>query len=288
MTRQSKYRITTVTMATFLVLYHPLPAPAFDWFQKTQELLGGGQSSTTSSTLSNTDIAAGLKEALRVGSERVVAQLGKTDGFNADPKIHIPLPQSLEKARSALNAVGMGATFDDLELKLNRAAEAAVPEAKGLFLDAIAQMTLEDVKAIYNGPDDAATRYFQEKMSTPLSVRMEPIVNQSLEQVGAVQAYDAALGKYRTSPSSPRQGRPDQVRGRQGDGRRFLLPGPGRGGDPPEPGQAHHGTAAEGVRREVGAPALQRPEIQKTRPRLAAGFLLFCGAQGEIQTRGSK
>jgi Protein of unknown function (DUF4197) len=199
MPRQSMYRITIPSAITLLILSLPLPAPAFDWLKQTQELLGGGQSSTTT-TLSNTDIAAGLKEALRVGSERVVAQLGKTDGFNADPKIHIPLPQSLEKARKTLAAIGMGGMFDDLELKLNRAAEAAVPEAKGLFLDAIAQMTLEDAKAIYNGPEDAATRYFQGKMSAPLSAKMEPIVAQSLEQVGAVQAYDAALGQYRTLP----------------------------------------------------------------------------------------
>jgi Protein of unknown function (DUF4197) len=205
MPRQSLYRLTTAALAALLVLALPQPSfSAFDWLKNAQDLLGGGQTpTTTTSALSNTDIAAGLKEALRVGSERVVAQLGKVDGFNADPKIHIPLPPSLEKARSALNAVGMGGTFDDLELKLNRAAEQAVPEAKGLFLDAISQMTLEDVKAIYNGPDDAATRYFQGKMSAPLSAKMQPIVDQSLEQVGAVQAYNAALGQYRTLPFVP-------------------------------------------------------------------------------------
>ena len=205
MTRQSRYCITTVAAVTLLVLALPRYSfSAFDWLKNAQDLLDRSQTSATTATvLSNTDIAAGLKEALRVGSERVVTQLGKVDGFNADPKIHIPLPQSLETAKKALNAVGMGGMFDALELKLNRAAEQAVPEARSLFLDAISQMTLEDVKAIYNGPDDAATRYFQSKMSAPLSARMEPIVSKSLEQVGAVQAYNSALGQYRTLPFVP-------------------------------------------------------------------------------------
>lgn len=148
-------------------------------------------------------IISGLKEALKVGSGNVVAQLGKTDGFNKDGAIHIPLPESLSTVKTALDAVGMGAYTDDLELKLNRAAEAATPKAKALFMDAITQMTFEDAKAIYQGADDAATQYFKEKMSPGLAKAMEPVIDQTLSQVGAVQSYDSMVGKYKGLPFVP-------------------------------------------------------------------------------------
>jgi hypothetical protein len=194
-----------VLMTVLLVTMLPTnPAfAAFDWLQKGRELLNGTTATNSGPTLSNQEIGLGLKDALRVSSERVVGQLGALDGFNADPKIHIPLPDSLDRARTLLTTIGYGALFDDLELKLNRAAEAATPEARALFWSAIEQLTLEDVQAIYQGPDDAATRYFRDKMSAPLSQKMQPIVAQSLAEVGAINAYDAAMEKYRNLPFVP-------------------------------------------------------------------------------------
>jgi hypothetical protein len=93
--------------------------------------------------------------------------------------------------------------MDDLELRLNRAAEAATPKAKKLFLDSIQDMTLEDVRRIYEGPDDAATRYFQAKMSEPLAGEMMPIVSDSLSEVGAIKSYDDAMGRYEAIPFVP-------------------------------------------------------------------------------------
>jgi len=93
--------------------------------------------------------------------------------------------------------------MDDLELKLNRAAEEATIPAKRLFWDSIEAMTLDDVMGIYNGPDDAATRYFQGKMSDPLAAEMQPVVERTLNQVGAIQAYDAVMGQYDTLPFVP-------------------------------------------------------------------------------------
>ena len=174
-----------------------------DWLQKGQELLGTTTKSPVAVTADTTQIAAGLKEALRVGSDTVVNQLGKADGFNADPAIHIPLPKSFTTVQSALKPLGMSYLLDDLELKLNRAAEQAVPKAKALFLAAIEGMTLDDVMGIYNGPQDAATRYFQKQMSPKLAEEMKPIVDQSLSQAGAVQAYDSLMGQYRTVPFVP-------------------------------------------------------------------------------------
>lgn len=154
-------------------------------------------------TMTTEEIGSGLKEALKVGTERVVGQLGQTDGFNADPAVHIPLPGSLQTARKMLQQVGMDSLLSDLELRLNRAAEAATPKAKALFWQAISDMSLEDVKGIYNGPEDAATRYFQQKMSPDLATEMRPVVEQSLADVGAVQTYDKVMQQYRALPFAP-------------------------------------------------------------------------------------
>ncbi len=154
-------------------------------------------------TLSNSEMIAGLKDALRVGSEHVVTRLSEADGFNKDPAIHIPLPENLQRVKSALNAVGMGYMMDDLELRLNRAAEAATPKAKRIFADSIKAMNFNDAKGILNGPNDAATQYFKGKMSTPLSKEMRPIVTHALNQTGAIQAYDHVMGKYHALPFMP-------------------------------------------------------------------------------------
>ncbi len=174
------------------------------WFEKAKELVGGMEKSESAQgSLSVDNIAAGLKEALRVGSETVVAQLGKTDGFNADPAIHIPLPKNLKTVKDTLGKIVMSSMLDDLELRLNRAAEVATPKAKELFLNSIKEMTLDDTMSIYKGPDDAATKYFQKKMSEPLGKTMRPIVEDSLSQVGAVQSYDNIMSKYRSLPFVP-------------------------------------------------------------------------------------
>jgi hypothetical protein len=163
----------------------------------------GGGDKTSAGALTVAEIGAGLKEALRVGSENVVTQLGATDGFNADSNIHIPLPASLDKVKSMLDKIGMSSLFEDLELKLNRAAEVATPKAKQLFGDAISQMTLEDVNGIYNGPDDAATQYFKGKMSPELAGEMTPVIEESLSEVGAVMAYDKMMKQYASLPFVP-------------------------------------------------------------------------------------
>jgi hypothetical protein len=202
------------TLATFLVALSFILFPLFsaqlvfaqmDWMKTGKELLGSTTQSTQadSSGLTNSEVTSGLKDALRVGTETVVGQLGQTDGFEADPAIHIPLPDNLKSVKSALAAVGMSAMMDDLELKLNRAAEEATPPAKKLFWDSIDTMTMDDVMEIYNGPEDSATRYFQEKMSDPLSLEMQPIVERALNEVGAIQAYDSVMGQYASMPFVP-------------------------------------------------------------------------------------
>jgi len=174
------------------------------WLQKGKDFLGGVETAPSGQDrLPTAEIGAGLKDALRVGTETVIRQLGRSDGFNGDPSIHIPLPESLGMVQSTLKNLGMSSLLDDLELRLNRAAEVATPKAKKLFWQAISDMTLEDVRGIYEGPDDSATRYFQRRMSRPLAMEMRPIVDQSLAEVGAIQSYDNMMGQYRSLPFVP-------------------------------------------------------------------------------------
>lgn len=174
------------------------------FFDKTEETIKGlGGLTPGEPALSNEEIGAGLKEALRVGTERVVTQVGSLDGFNADPTIHIPLPGSLKNVQSVLRKIKMASLADDLELRLNRAAEAAAPEAKELFWQAIREMTISDVQDVYDGPDDAATRYFQGKMTPTLAQRMAPVVDRSLDDVGAIRSYEQMMSQYEAIPFVP-------------------------------------------------------------------------------------
>jgi len=169
----------------------------------TKQVTGEGGSSSGMMGLSTEDITAGLKEALRVGSEKVVSQVGQADGYLGDPAIHIPLPDTLNTVHQTLNKFGFGALTQDVETRINRAAEAAAPEAKEVFWTAIQSMTLDDAKKILDGPKDAATQYFQRTMSAPLTERFTPIVESSLSQVGAIQAFDAMISQYKTVPFVP-------------------------------------------------------------------------------------
>jgi hypothetical protein len=98
--------------------------------------------------LSNQDITAAFKQALTIGTGDVIGQLGIKNGFNLDPKIHIPLPSSLAKVQNVLGVAGLSFMMDDLETRLNRAAEIATPHAKELFINAISDMTFDDVMTI--------------------------------------------------------------------------------------------------------------------------------------------
>ncbi|WDP83820.1 MAG: DUF4197 domain-containing protein [Desulfobacter sp.] len=199
--RKNNYIYGMVLVAFVLVCSGISPVLAGNsWLDKGKGLFKSFSTDETAidQVLSMDEIIAGLKQALEKGSSAVVSQLSLQDGFNTDQNIHIPLPENLSMVKSLLDKAGLGSYTDDVELKLNRAAE-----AKALFLDAIAQMEFEDAKAILDGADDAATQYFQEKMTPGLTRAMTPVVEQTLDQVGAVQAYDRMMGEYKSLPFVP-------------------------------------------------------------------------------------
>jgi hypothetical protein len=136
-----------------------------------------------------------LKQALKQGAETAVRNLAKENGYLGNDKVRIPLPENLQKVDSALRKFGLGKYSDELITSMNRAAEAAVPEAKTLLIGAVKKMTVTDAKAILLGDDDAATQYFRRSTETALGERFKPIVNKSMRKVSLAQTYDRFAGK---------------------------------------------------------------------------------------------
>ena len=169
------------------------PSPAVAQVDKLLQGLGGG-------TLSDAKIGSGLKEALRVGTEATISLTGKTDGYFANQAIKILLPAQLQTADKGLRMVGYGPQLDEFVLSMNRAAEAAAPGAKKIFGDAIVAMTIQDVRKIWSGGDNAATQYFKSKTSNQLTAAFKPVVDKALNQVGVTRQYKELLGRAQSIP----------------------------------------------------------------------------------------
>jgi hypothetical protein len=132
----------------------------------------------------------GLKAALEKGTGAAVDALGRTDGFFGNGAVKIPLPDSLKRYEKLMRGVGMGKYADELILTMNRAAEAAVPEAKKLFVDSVRKMTVQDAKGILTGGQTAGTEYFKRTTSEPLRVKFLPIVKQATAKVKLAEKYN--------------------------------------------------------------------------------------------------
>lgn len=145
--------------------------------------------------LSNADAAGGLKEALTQGAGRAVELLGSNGGFMNNPKVKIPLPGVLEQAAPLLRMTGRGKDMDQLVATMNGAAEAAVPEAKALLMDAVKSMTVQDAKAILTGGDDSVTRYFRSKTEAALTKRFLPIVTRHTDSLAVSTQYNQLAGQ---------------------------------------------------------------------------------------------
>lgn len=144
--------------------------------------------------LTSGEAVAGLKAALEKGSQAAIAALGRPDGFLGNPQVKIPLPESLQRAERLLRRVGMGKYADELVVGMNRAAEAAVPEARALLVDSVRKMTVQDAKGILGGGETAATEYFRRTTRDRLHARFLPIVEKATAKVQLAQTYDQYAG----------------------------------------------------------------------------------------------
>lgn len=173
-----------------------ITAPAFAQFDQLSKRLGIG----SANELSDSKVASGLKEALRVGADNSVKLTGRTDGYFANEAIKILMPKNLRPLEKGLRAVGYGSKIDEFVLSMNRAAEAAAPEARKIFGDAIVAMSFDDARKIFSGGDTAATDYFKNKTSEELTEAFRPIVEKTMQQNGVTQQYEALVDQYKNIP----------------------------------------------------------------------------------------
>lgn len=145
--------------------------------------------------VSGKEAASGLKEALSKGADFAVSNLSKENGFLGNPKVRIPLPESLKTVEQAMRAVGMGKHADELVNTMNRAAEQAVAEARPILMDSIRKMTPQDAKGILLGGDDSVTQYFRRTSSEQLAKKFLPIVEASTRKVQLADKYNRFAGK---------------------------------------------------------------------------------------------
>lgn len=140
--------------------------------------------------ISNRDAVNGLKEALTRGSQAAVAKLGVEDGFLKNHSVRIGLPPSLRSAEAVIRTIGMGTQADELVLRMNRAAEAAVPQARRLLVDAVKTMSVQDAKGILTGGEDSATQYFKRTATEPLAKSFRPAVTRAMAKVKLAEKYN--------------------------------------------------------------------------------------------------
>lgn len=166
------------------------------------ESLGGllGGSSSSSRSMTNELAANGLKQALSAGTDLAANNLGQIDGFLANAAVKILFPPEARKIESTLRSLGMGSVCDQVITSVNRAAEAAVVEAKPIFVEAIKQMTITDAINILTGDKDAATQYLQRTSGQVLIAKFEPIIQSNLQKANATKYWSDAIKAYNAVP----------------------------------------------------------------------------------------
>ncbi len=169
--------------------------------ETTQQILNS--MNTGSGGLSSAEIASGLKEALRIGTENGTEKLSAADGFFANAAIKILMPEEARRVESTLRDIGLGNLVDKAILSMNRAAENAAKSATPIFVNAIKEMTITDAIGILKGNDDAATRYFKEKTTLALTNAFQPVIEQSLSKVNATRYWNDVFSAYNKFAASP-------------------------------------------------------------------------------------
>lgn len=188
----NKPRAAGAVLLTTLTVLSTATQAAPDWgrlFESARSFIGENPDAVAS--LNPNEVVAGLREALAQGTRNAILSLGKEDGYLARSDVRIPLPASLQNVESQLRRFGMGGAVDEFSLRINRAAEAAVPEAADIFAATIQQLTIEDAMSILNGDDDAATRYFERTTRSDLQARFRPLVERATDQAGVTQSFKA-------------------------------------------------------------------------------------------------
>lgn len=150
--------------------------------------------------LTEDTIAAGLRQALEVGTRRTTDTLSSPGGYARNDLLRLGVPESIEPVTDALRKVGLGEQVDRFENKMNEAAEKAAAQAAPVFIGALREMTFADARTILEGSETAATDYFRNKTLEPLTALYSPIVRKTMDDVGAARLYNTLMDRYEAIP----------------------------------------------------------------------------------------
>jgi hypothetical protein len=197
-----------IMLTTFSIVLVLLAVAQQDSTKKLNSLFGKAKGVINSvkggkgSPLSTEEIVSGLKEALSVGTNNSTGKLSATDGFFKDAAVKLLMPEEAKKVEKTLRSIGAGKLVDDAILSLNRAAEDASKSAAPIFLNAIKKMTIQDAVGILKGTDTAATSYLRGATTIDLTTAFKPIIDASLEKVGATKYWAAVFNQYNKLPTT--------------------------------------------------------------------------------------
>jgi hypothetical protein len=173
--------------------------PACEAVKEAASTLNTGTSTTPS--LTNSEVISGLKEALTVGIQNSVNLTSVTDGFLKNEAIRLPFPQDALKVKQKALDWGLGAQVEKFETTLNRAAEEATKEALPIFKDAILNMSISDGFSILNGGDGAATRFLKDNTTSKLVAAFSPKVKEAISKVKLTEYWNPIITKYNNAMS---------------------------------------------------------------------------------------
>ncbi len=152
-------------------------------FSSCAELIQVVNNMELDAPLTEAEVAKGLKEALRVGTDSAASNLAITDGYFKDEMVKILLPPEANIiVENAGKIPGGQKLVDDVILSINRAAENAAKEAGPVFFNAIKEMTIADAMTILKGENNAATEYFKSKTYQNLFDLYSPKIKSSIDQ----------------------------------------------------------------------------------------------------------
>lgn len=193
--KNPKFLLKTVSLTALLATAGAASAQA-GW----QDWLSSVTSANKSTTLNQTPAAGAVKELLKLGIDQATTQLGKAGGYANNPAIQLAMPEKLKPFESVLRKAGAGPQVDAFVLNMNRAAEKAAPQAKAVFVESLANMSVADAEALFKGGPTAATDFFNKTSRPELKKLYEPIVKQKMQETSVGQTYQALQDKFKQIP----------------------------------------------------------------------------------------
>lgn len=170
--------------------------------ETTQQILNSIPQTGTGGT-NTLQIAAGLKEALTIGTQNSANRLSAPNGFFANALLKILMPPEAQKVENTLRNVGLGSVVDKAVLAMNRGAEEAAKSATPIFVNAIRQMSITDAIGILRGGDFAATNYFKQKTTAALTSAFRPVITDALGKVNATRYWADVFSMYNKFSKTP-------------------------------------------------------------------------------------